>query len=365
MALTWEGKVIAWGDNNSGQTNVPAGLTGVKAIAAGGTFAVALKSDGSVIVWGDNSAHVKDVPAAAQSGVVGIAAGLGCVFALKSDGTIVAWGSNVYGQTTIPLIPIKIGNLIKFVPLSNLKSLSASGQVLGLTQGGTVYGWGWNNHSQATVPSGLPAITAVSAGFTFSMALRSDGTIAAWGDNSAAQLATPCALYNFLTKKCVMPVSGFTAIAAGDKHGLALKGGYIYAWGDNSYGQTTVPDFWKQGGMTQVAAGSDFSLALYGMPRLPGAPATINASAGNGSATVNWAGMYTGGLPLLHCTITASPGGKTAVVPCDTLDASGWAHGVINGLTNGTTYTFTVSSTNVMGTSGQSVPSNPVTPTAG
>jgi hypothetical protein len=42
VALKTDGSVIAWGDNEYGQTTVPAGLNEVSAIAAGGAHAVAL-----------------------------------------------------------------------------------------------------------------------------------------------------------------------------------------------------------------------------------------------------------------------------------------------------------------------------------
>ena len=43
VALKQDGTVVAWGGNGSGQTTVPAGLSGVVAIAAGWGNTVALK----------------------------------------------------------------------------------------------------------------------------------------------------------------------------------------------------------------------------------------------------------------------------------------------------------------------------------
>ena len=68
------GVVLAWGGNGYGQTTVPAGLSGVVAIAAGGSHTVALKQDGTVVAWGKNDLGQITVPAG-LSGVVAIAAG--------------------------------------------------------------------------------------------------------------------------------------------------------------------------------------------------------------------------------------------------------------------------------------------------
>ena len=103
------GTVVAWGVNGSGQTTIPAGLSGVTAIGAGGGHTVALKSDGTVVAWGAGKTSTGPFPEYGQSivpaglsGVTAIAAGDGRTVALKSDGTVVAWGRNDYGQTTIP-----------------------------------------------------------------------------------------------------------------------------------------------------------------------------------------------------------------------------------------------------------------------
>src|ERR1700761_3784849 len=45
---------VAWGLDTDGQTDVPAGLINVVAIAAGDNFNWALRNDGSVVGWGEN-----------------------------------------------------------------------------------------------------------------------------------------------------------------------------------------------------------------------------------------------------------------------------------------------------------------------
>ncbi len=64
MALKGDGTVAAWGRNFSGQTTVPAGLSGVTAIAAGDNHAVALKADGTVVAWGNNAVGQTTTPPA-------------------------------------------------------------------------------------------------------------------------------------------------------------------------------------------------------------------------------------------------------------------------------------------------------------
>jgi hypothetical protein len=87
----------------------------------------------------------------------------------------------------------------------------------------------------------------------------------------------------------------------------------------------------------------------------PGAPRTVKAVAGNGAATVSFAlPASNGGSAINSYRVTASPGGATA---------SGISSPItVSGLTNGTTYTFTVKATNAHGTGPASVPSNAVTP---
>ena len=91
LALKADGTVIAWGNNNYGQINIPVGLNKVVQISAGGNHSLALKADGTVVAWGDNYNGQINIPAGLNN-VVQIAAGGGHSLALKVDGSIVAWG---------------------------------------------------------------------------------------------------------------------------------------------------------------------------------------------------------------------------------------------------------------------------------
>ena len=88
---------------------------------------------------------------------------------------------------------------------------------------------------------------------------------------------------------------------------------------------------------------------------VPAQPATPTAAPGNGRAIVTWSPPANGGQPITGYTITGTPGG-TAVAGGSATAA------VVFGLTNGTSYTFTVTARNVVGTGPPSAPSNAVVP---
>ena len=92
---------MAWGWNAHGQTNVPRGLTNVKAISASGWHSLALKGDGTVVAWGYNGDGQTDVHPG-LTGVEVIDAGATHNLALKDDGTVVAWGSDRDGRSAVP-----------------------------------------------------------------------------------------------------------------------------------------------------------------------------------------------------------------------------------------------------------------------
>ena len=238
VVLRSDGTVSAFGTNQDGQTNVPAGLANVVAVSAGGYHTMALTSAGTVVAWGNNYASQSTVPAG-LSNVVAIAAGGSHSLALRNDGTVVAWGSNSGGQTNVP------------AGLTGVVAIAAgSTHSLALKGDGTVVAWGYGFYNYATPPAGLTDVVAISAGEWHSLALKSDGTVVAWGNNGSFQCNVPAGL------------KGVVAVSAGTGHSIALKAdGTVVAWGDrDNYGSTVIPA--GLSGVVAIDAGSEHSIAL-------------------------------------------------------------------------------------------------------
>jgi len=87
----------------------------------------------------------------------------------------------------------------------------------------------------------------------------------------------------------------------------------------------------------------------------PGAPTGVTVTPGNGQAVVSWTPSVSGGAATSF-TVTASPGGMSVTTTGTTA--------TVTGLTNGTSYTFTVTATNSAGTA-VSVASAAAIPAAG
>ncbi|MBI4947188.1 MAG: T9SS type A sorting domain-containing protein [Bacteroidetes bacterium] len=226
--------------------------------------------------------------------------------AICTDSTVRAWGLNSLGQ---------IGdntNTDRWTPVRVLAGASASGcgtylckiivlaagysHSLAIKSDGTVWGWGWNSSGQigdnTTTNKWTPVqvlagasgcgtylcnITAVVAGNSHSMALKSDGTVWSWGNNGWGQLGDNTTTQRN-TPVQVSGLTGIVAIAAGRWHSIALKNdGTVWTWGRNMNGElgdNTFTDRWTPvqvhnwnniGFFTNVvtiASGGDHVLAL-------------------------------------------------------------------------------------------------------
>lgn len=165
---------------------------------------------------------------------------IGATFAIKqfiqkNAGQTVAAGQAVQ--------PLAAGRAVQAVTAGGLHTLALSNE-------GIVWAWGDNQSGQlgdgtrGTMRSfplpveGLSKVISIAAGSQFSVALKSDGTVWTWGDNEFGQLGNGSDYVNMVHPVKVANLEGIIAIAAGDKHVVALKNdGSVWAWGNNSLGE--------------------------------------------------------------------------------------------------------------------------------
>lgn len=247
LALTEDGKVWAWGCNESGElgtgsmggdSNVPVevkGLDDVIAVAAGRSTSLALKKDGTVWIWGDahrRSGSVVPVQVEELSHMVAIGSGANSFYALKDNGSAWAWGG---GDGTLGDQPFTNGSSAPVeVSLGGDVQMISGGwdHALALRKDGTVWAWGANEEGQLgngevskkfdSRPrrvEGLDDVVAVSAGVACSLAVTSDGTVWQWGAGSEKTPVRVQGLENVL------------AISTGGDNRLALKAdGTLAGW---------------------------------------------------------------------------------------------------------------------------------------
>ena len=268
-----DGSVVAWGVNGSGQlgtgntqpkavpTVVP-GLTGVVAVSAGFSHAMALTSGGLVYTWGANSSkqlgNGTTNPSSSPillglTGVVAIAAGDYHSVALTNDGNVWIWGQGQYGQTGMNSTA-NVGAPTMVAALSNVTAIAAgSGHTMVRKSDGTVWVFGWNAFGQLaqgnTTPnaltpvqvSGVTTATAVAAGSLHSLILLADGTVRAAGYNQYGQAGDGTTTTPRTSLVTVSGLTSVTAIAGGGNHSGAIRSdGTVRLWGLGGNGQIGV-----------------------------------------------------------------------------------------------------------------------------
>jgi len=293
LFATVPGKVVAWGNNDHLQLNVPAGLNDAIAISAGQYHNLALRANGTVVAWGENGDGQASVPAG-LSNVVAISAGYMHNLALIKDGSVVAWGNNWYGQGVAP------------ADLTNITAISAGYlHNIVLRSNGVAVAWGWDGggNGQTTVPNnsnivGVAAVgqltmilknngttvgfgsyafgsvssaQEVAPGYEHNMALGSNGIVTAWGNATWLQTSVPSSL------------NGVSFVTGTHYHCLALRtNGVVVGWGRNDQNQAHPPS-WLTNALA-VSTGELHSLAI--IPNPPPPTLTIASSVPN--VIVSW-----------------------------------------------------------------------------
>ncbi|TLM59584.1 MAG: hypothetical protein FDZ69_14145 [Deltaproteobacteria bacterium] len=262
VVLMADGTVKAWGIDILGWSNSfspPMKVSGVggpvSAIAAGPTAGFAIMADGTVVAWGDHRLWPPNddgsTPPMKVSGLGGPVTALDSkvhnTVALLADGTVKTWGENDVGQ---------LGDGTTNYGHTPVTVVGLGGPAVGIAQGsthtvalmadGTVKAWGNNEYGQLgdgttgttnrsftpVTVSGLSGVTAIGAGFDFTVALLSDGTVKAWGNNAVGQLGDGTTT-DRPTPVTVVGLDGpVMAISVGNWHTVALMAdGTVKTWG--------------------------------------------------------------------------------------------------------------------------------------
>jgi alpha-tubulin suppressor-like RCC1 family protein/fibronectin type 3 domain-containing protein len=175
---------------------------------------------------------------------------------LTNDGKVYGMGQNHYGQLgrgfksdqyTV-LAPGLVNNL------SNIVKVDAGySHAIAINSSGQLYAWGDNYAGQiGNLSRGGQVLSPVLvmdnvkdayAGNYFTVALKNDGTVWTWGGNYYGELGLGEDAWQLGYPTQVPGLSNIVAIAAGDKHVLALRDdGKVFAWGSNEHGQIGVND---------------------------------------------------------------------------------------------------------------------------
>ncbi len=307
LAIRSDHSLWAWGNNFQGKlgisrtasavaepTRVGTETDWIEAVA-GSSHSVGLRADGSLWTWGSNQSGQLGIGATSQqvshsaapvrvgSGEdwVGIATGEEHGFAVKANGEIWGWGRNSSGRIgsglTLVTAPIKAQN-------GDYLVASAGGNhSLAIDADDRAWSWGGNEFGQLGTGSrggsntsrqavfGDATWRGVSAGWNYSLGIRTDGSLWSWGNGNQGRLGIAGVRTSRLFAEAV-ETGGWIRIAAGRNHALGIRGdGSLWAWGQNNRSQLgegtrvqrlspiliDADRYW-----TTVAAGAESSMAL-------------------------------------------------------------------------------------------------------
>jgi alpha-tubulin suppressor-like RCC1 family protein len=273
LSLRSDGTVWGWGSNSYhqlGDLNQPYSFApvqihglppGIVQVAAGFGHSAALAADGSVWTWGHNYFGQLGYPTPGEdssptshqvpglSGVKQVAAGANFTVALRSNGEVWTWGHNNRGQ---------LGDgthTDRATPARNragygMTQVSAGADYALARRPGSVWAWGANDLGQlgngsATLDSAAPVIvdrrtqnaTQIVAGWNHAFAVDPDGSVWAWGSNGNGELGLGFDGAPFGTPQKVPGLAGVTQLAAGTEESMALRSdGTLLVWGTEYYG---------------------------------------------------------------------------------------------------------------------------------
>ncbi len=225
-----------------------------------GDAACVVKADGTLWCWGsagcdslgaDESGIVAapvSVPGSALgAGVASVSVGWGTTCAVDATGSVACWGNTL--PPTDSCTAVATPTAVPGLPAAIAAVTTGYDHACALAADGSAWCWGANAEGQlgdgttaqrasAQIVSGMSAdVTAASAGYATSCAVKSDGSLWCWGSNFQGELGdgttdertTPVQVRLSATATSVSTSSGDTCAVDSD--------GGVWCWGNNPFGR--------------------------------------------------------------------------------------------------------------------------------
>jgi len=197
--------------------------------------------------------------------------------AVKSDGTLWAWGRGATGRLGLNLgaygtasysSPKQVGSLTSWLTVSAGYDFS-----LAVKTNGTLWSWGnaasgqlgLGNQSTKSSPNQIGALTdwlSVAAGYFWSLATKTDGTLWAWGGNGQGQLGLNISYAQSRSSPVqVGSLTTWSKIKCTAGSSFAIKtDGTLWSWGSNSDGNLGLGNTTDYSSPVQVGSLTTWSI---------------------------------------------------------------------------------------------------------
>ncbi len=237
-------------------------LKGVIKVAAGWTHTCALTAEGRVKCWGNNqdgqlgdgtraARHIPETVVGLLGTAKDVALGERHTCVLTSNGAAKCWGNNHEGQLGDNSRADRVSPVEVSMLPDGLRMIAAGEQhTCVMTAVGGVKCWGNNQEGQLGDGSAEPrtrpvtvqgldrGVSAIATGWRHTCAVTTAGGVKCWGSNKDGQLGDGTALGRTVPVDVTGLSGGVIGLVAGGRHTCAvLTGGAVKCWGHNERGQ--------------------------------------------------------------------------------------------------------------------------------